>query len=660
MRTIFTGHIGAGDDGYPLVGVVEGGVVGDEEHVLHGLLHHRMAALRDADGAGGVHLRHGVAVAHGHLGQRAQGVQPGHGLGAALHPLHLGGHAVAQLAEAAVLQLVDALAGGHEGVFQLLELRGEVALVGHQGLFADIVGGDVVLPGGFGYVDEVAEDLVIAHLQLFDAGALALARLQLGHQAGAVVAHVPQPVHLFAVAGAQDAALAHREGGIVADRLADARTDVAQRVHGGDLPQLQRRERREQLTQPRQRGAAQPQGPQIAPARRAVDDAADQALHIGDLPQGHGQLAPGDVVPVQLVHGGEAAFDGHRAQQRPLDPGAQHAPAHGGLGLVQHPQQRAALFAAAQRLGQLQIAAGGPVQLHIASAVEHVQAADVVHVAFLRLGDVGQQRPRGADGGALLAQTALVHVGKAELAAQADGGAQIFKAVAAALDHGVQLLLQEADDGALVLGAVGEDGLPRGEAAQLVDDMVDGVVFKAGAAELAGGDVAEGDAAAAALQVDGAEVVAAPLLQHGAVGDGAGGDDAHHVPGHQALGQGGVLGLLADGHLVAPGDQPGDVGLGAVVGHAAHGGAFLGVGDAAVPGGQRQIQLPRGDLGVFVEHLIKIAEAEEEQTVPVLLLDLVVLPLHRREFSHRFSPFLFFSLRGSVSEYPRIRRKSFV
>ena len=167
--------------------------------------------------------------------------------------------------------------------------------------------------------------------------------------------------------------------------------------------------------------------------------------------------------------------------------------------------------------------------------------------------------------------------------------------------------------------------------------MVHRVVIKGGAAEFAGGDVAEGHAPVVIVQVHGADIVAAPLLQHGALRHGAGGDDADHVPLHQALGQGRVLGLLADGHLVALGDEPCDIGLGAVVGHAAHGGAVVGVFHIPVSGGQGNIQLPGRKLCVLVEHLVKIAQTEEQQAVLMLLLDLIILPFHRRKLSHFLS-----------------------
>ena len=81
-----------------------------------------------------------------------------------------------------------------------------------------------------------------------------------------------------------------------------------------------------------------------------------------------------------------------------------------------------------------------------------------------------------------------------------------------------------------------------------------------------------------------------------------------------------------------------------MVGHAAHGGALLRVLHIAVAGGQGNVQLPGGDFGILVEHLIEIAQTEEEQAVLMLLLYFVVLPLHGRKLCHVVTHFLLYSL----------------
>ena len=157
--------------------------------------------------------------------------------------------------------------------------------------------------------------------------------------------------------------------------------------------------------------------------------------------------------------------------------------------------------------------------------------------------------------------------------------------------------------------------------------------------ERPGGQIAPGQGRPGAAGVDGADIVVPALVQHLVGHGGAGGDDADHVPVHQPLGGGGVLHLLADGHLVPPADQPGDIALGGVVGHAAHGGA-LPLRLAPVPGGEGEAQLLRAQLGVVVEHLIEVAQPEEQQAVRVGLLHLPVLLHHGRQLRHSVTPSL--------------------
>ena len=261
----------------------------------------------------------------------------------------------------------------------------------------------------------------------------------------------------------------------------------------------------------------------------------------------------------------------------------------------------------------------------------------MAHVEFLRVGNIAQQRPGGTDGSVVPAQAALVHVVKAELGADARGGREKVEAPVPALQHGGELFRKKVPQGAFLLRPGGEQRLPGGEAAQFIEDMGNRVALEGGAAEFSRGDIAESGRAPAVVQIHGADIIAPLLLQHGALGDRARGDDADNVPLDKALGQRRILGLLADGYLIALGYEPGNIGLGAVIGNAAHGRSLVRVFHIAVPCGQGQVQLFGGQLRVLVEHLIKIAQAEKEQTILMFALYLVVLPFHRGKLSHFLS-----------------------
>ena len=193
--------------------------------------------------------------------------------------------------------------------------------------------------------------------------------------------------------------------------------------------------------------------------------------------------------------------------------------------------------------------------------------------------------------------------------------------------------IQAAENGvvndlAVHIGTVAED-FAGGKAAKLRGHVL-GVGADRGE-ERTGGNVAEGKAEFSAFAVNAADVVVFVLVQHTAFGDGAGGDDAGDVPLHQSLGGGRVFHLFADGDLVALLHQPGDVGVHAVVGDAAHGRLFL-LGLAPVTGGQGEVKFPGRQLGVLVKHLVKVAQAEHQDAVLVLVLDLLILPPHGGQF----------------------------
>ena len=631
-----TGHVGASHDGEAVGAGVEVGVIRDKADILQGLLNDGMAAFPDGELTGGVDFGHCVAVAHRDLGQRAEAVQrcnPRRGL---LDTRHFGGHRVAHRDEVVIFQSLDPIPCGQKTVLQFLQFRGEVALIGDQGLLADIVFGHIFETGGFRNVNVVTEDTVVADLQLPDTGSLTLLLLQSSDALGTVIAQLAQFVQLLREALADHAALTDGEGGIITDGAVDFLPDISEQVHGGNVPELCAGHVLQQLLQTGQNSHTVGEHTQITAAGAAVHRAAHEPLHVADVFQSAHEFCAADTGFGELLHCIEATADGGNREQRPFHPGAEHSAAHGSTGFVQHPEKTAFFLTAAQGLGEFQTAAGGVVQLHISAAEKDIQPVDMGEVALLRLLEVLQQCSAGADGVAAVLKAGFVHVGKPELLTHTGGTGEILKIVRAEIRHGIQLLPEKGDDGGIPGCSRGQYGLTREKAGQLVSHMLFTVSRESGTAELSGGELAESDAGGIAGEKDGTDIVAALIGKHGTVSDGARSDDADDVALHETLGQGGILQLLTDGDLVSPGDELGDVPLSAVVRHTAHGGALLRVLNIAVAGGERQIQLPGGGDGIIVEHLIEIAEAEEEQTVIVLLLDLLVLPLHRREFSHGF------------------------
>ena len=82
-------------------------------------------------------------------------------------------------------------------------------------------------------------------------------------------------------------------------------------------------------------------------------------------------------------------------------------------------------------------------------------------------------------------------------------------------------------------------------------------------------------------------------------------------------------------------------------GHAAHGGPLF---QPALLAGQRQIQFPRGGQRIIEEHLVKVADAVEQDLVLVLIFDFQILLHHGRQFGHGSPPFLHSVVVGVCSE----------
>jgi hypothetical protein len=143
-----------------------------------------------------------------------------------------------------------------------------------------------------------------------------------------------------------------------------------------------------------------------------------------------------------------------------------------------------------------------------------------------------------------------------------------------------------------------------------------------GGRELARGEIGVGDTDAGAVAGDRGNVRVAVAIEHSGIGDGARGDDASHVALDQTSAAIGGADLLADGDFVAGGDQPGDVSIGGVMRDTGEGDADTFAHFAA---GEDDIEDAGGDLGVLLEGLVEVAEAEEEDGVGEAALDLQVL-----------------------------------
>ena len=151
------------------------------------------------------------------------------------------------------------------------------------------------------------------------------------------------------------------------------------------------------------------------------------------------------------------------------------------------------------------------------------------------------------------------------------------------------------------------------------------------------GEIRKYHAVAIGGGIQGAQEIVSLLVEHAGFKYRACGDHTGDPPLHQALGGGGVLQLIHDGHTVALIHQLCQIGLQGVVRHAAHGGTL---GETAIPPGQHQLQSGGRRLGILKEHLVEVAKAHHHKTVGVLRLYFIVL-LHQGRQSHSQNRSLF-------------------
>ena len=237
----FAGHVGAGNDQQFVFILIKMHVVGDKTARFHGAFDNRMAPLADGDFVTFRDHRLAVVIAAGPLGQAGQEVdagQPGRGVE---DPFALAGDAVTDIDKQRVFQLQPFFLGGGNFVFQLFEFRGNESFRIDQGLLADKVCGN--RPGlGAPHLEVVAEDPVVADLELGDAGPFAFLLFQAENDLFAVAQEDDQLVQLFVKTFPDQVAVPERYRGVVPDSPVDQVVQVGQFVEFvADIVQKPRR-----------------------------------------------------------------------------------------------------------------------------------------------------------------------------------------------------------------------------------------------------------------------------------------------------------------------------------------------------------------------------------------------------------------------------------
>ncbi len=353
-------------------------------------------------------------------------------------------------------------------------------------------------------------------------------------------------------------------------------------------------------------------------------DAARQPFEVQDPFELVPKLLTLDGSIEELGHGVEPGVDRRTVHQRPEKPGSQQPAAHGRQREVDDVQERIFDPAVAEVPDELQIPDGGCVQgqkLALSDKGHFVDERQGILPDFFQIG----QKPAGRGRGPWLVLQIKAGQGyHPEMPEQHLAGLGVLKGPI--LDRADQRRAQaglQAFPVELFLVTGRDDDFLGRRPEQFVGQQFDVGPGPLGRPHLAAAEVDDRQPPTLGRKSQGGDERAFPRFLgvhfHGRPGR----QDLDHVALNDTSGRLGVFHLLANGHPEAAPEELGDVGIDGMEGNAAHRN-FL-------PGGQGDVQHGRAELGVLVEHLVKIAQPEQEQSILVLLLNAEILVHHRRE-----------------------------
>ncbi len=535
--------------------------------------------------------------------------------------LGVGGDVAPHLGEEIELEARDALLGAEDAALVLLQLDGHVALGPDERLAPQVLGRHL---GGVGVADleRVAEDPVEAHAQAANAGARALALLEGGDPVLGQADRLAELAQLGIPSLADQSALPQHQRRLVLERLLEelgepgGRHDVV-----GDLATERGVDGGQLFAERGESGEEAAQGYQVARVGHAERGPARQPLEIAHAAKARRQRRPqrrvlderGDGI---LAPGDDAEIE--RGAQQPL---AEQPRSHRRLRPVERADQRAASRAVLRGLQQLERRHRGGIEQHGVSGDEALKAGQVGERLPLGVAEVGEDAARRLHARGHRARA--VQGGRAELCDQDLARAPRGEPSRIADGHRDARRLAPAQP--FRLAAPRDQDLGRAPQERRFDQDLGAVARRLAHPELARRDVDEGHAEGAGGAGEREEEVVGGAFEELGVGDRAGRDDADDLASHELLALGGRLHLLAHRHLASRADEPRDVAVGGVVGDARHRDRAL----ALLARRERELEQPGRGVGVLVEELVEVAEAEEQQVVRVATLQLPVLPHHR-------------------------------
>src|SRR5579875_2883227 len=371
----FAGHVRAGQDHEELIRRPQMAVIRDESAGREMRLDDGVASLDDLEVKTLIDNRAAVAPLSGQMCQGREDIQMGEAARGRPQAVSLRRDAPQEPLVDLLGELLDPLLGLEDLALPFLEARRDEALGLDQRLLPMVIRRNKPEVRA-GHLQIVAEDLVVADLQGFDAGTLALDPLELGDPLPCPCRRLNQRIELGAVAGPNQGATVGRRDCLI-DQIGDIKARIEDRGTGpvqenskgcrggaiiADCPGWRRASERIPETSggPERRG----QPKELARPGQSLDDAPGQTLQVADLTEQVPQTDAGIIVLNQGCDCVQARLDHSSVAERLTYPASEKPPAHRRARLIEDGKEAAVDPTGAAVAEKVEVPPGGPVDGH--------------------------------------------------------------------------------------------------------------------------------------------------------------------------------------------------------------------------------------------------------------------------------------------------------
>lgn len=279
--------------------------------------------------------------------------------------------------------------------FVLFEFGGDVSFGVGEGLFADVMLGDVIAVGtGDFYI--VAEYFIEAYFEGADAGLFAFGGFEVGDPIAGVGAGVDDFIEFGGEAVANKAVFVEVVGGVFFEGVVDDLGDFGAGVEAGG-------EAAEGFVlvgeglEGGNGGEGDTDLGDVAGGGEAADGAVGETFEVGDIFEGLADIGAEEAV----VEGGfdevEALIEFVGVEKGANDILAEAAGTHRGDSFVNDAEE-GVVFLAVEGLGEFEVAAGGGIEGHVAAGLVGGEPLNLVDAPFLGFLEVVEEATSGAGG----------------------------------------------------------------------------------------------------------------------------------------------------------------------------------------------------------------------------------------------------------------------